>query len=47
VIVDPPAFIKRKKDIAEGVNAYRRINEAAMRLLGDTSPGISRTSLLC
>jgi 23S rRNA (cytosine1962-C5)-methyltransferase len=34
VIVDPPAFIKRKKDIAEGINAYRRINEAAMRLLG-------------
>jgi 23S rRNA (cytosine1962-C5)-methyltransferase len=33
VIVDPPAFIKRKKDIPEGVNAYRRINEAAMRLL--------------
>ena len=34
VIVDPPAFIKRKKDIGEGINAYRRINEAAMRLLG-------------
>ena len=34
VIVDPPAFIKRKKDISEGINAYRRINEAAMRLLG-------------
>jgi 23S rRNA (cytosine1962-C5)-methyltransferase len=34
IIVDPPAFIKRKKDVAEGVNAYRRINEAAMRLLG-------------
>lgn len=33
IIVDPPAFIKRKKDVAEGINAYRRINEAAMRLL--------------
>ena len=33
VIVDPPAFIKRKKDVAEGTNAYRRINELAMRLL--------------
>ena len=33
VIVDPPAFIKRKKDLAEGINAYRRINELAMRLL--------------
>jgi len=33
VIVDPPAFIKRRKDIKEGSNAYRRINELAMRLL--------------
>lgn len=33
VIVDPPAFIKRKKDMKEGTNAYRRINELAMRLL--------------
>lgn len=34
VIVDPPAFIKRKKDFSEGRLAYRRINEAAMQLLG-------------
>lgn len=33
VIVDPPAFIKRKKDFAEGRLAYRRINEMAMQLL--------------
>lgn len=33
VVVDPPAFIKRKKDLAEGTLAYRRINEAAMQLL--------------
>lgn len=33
VIVDPPAFIKRKKDHKAGLNAYRKINEAAMRLL--------------
>ncbi len=33
IIVDPPAFIKRKKDHEEGLNAYRRINELAMRLL--------------
>ncbi|WP_205527434.1 class I SAM-dependent rRNA methyltransferase [Teredinibacter turnerae] len=33
VIVDPPAFIKRKKDLAAGTQAYRRINELAMRLL--------------
>ncbi|MGB0723381.1 MAG: class I SAM-dependent rRNA methyltransferase [Gammaproteobacteria bacterium] len=34
VMVDPPAFIKRKKDMKEGQNAYRRINQAAMQLLG-------------
>lgn len=33
VVVDPPAFIKRRKDYDEGLLAYRRINEAAMRLL--------------
>ena len=34
VILDPPAFVKRKKDFTEGRLAYRRINEAAMQLLG-------------
>ncbi|WP_070884733.1 class I SAM-dependent rRNA methyltransferase [Pseudomonas argentinensis] len=34
VIADPPAFIKRKKDIKNGEAAYRRLNETAMRLLG-------------
>ncbi len=33
VIVDPPAFIKRRKDLKNGLQAYRRINELAMRLL--------------
>jgi len=33
VILDPPAFIKRKKDMAEGSLAYRRLNEMAMQLL--------------
>lgn len=33
IVVDPPAFIKRKKDHKEGLRAYRRINEMAMRLL--------------
>ena len=32
--VDPPAFIKRRKDVKAGQQAYRRINEQAMRLLG-------------
>ncbi len=33
VVVDPPAFIKRKKDTKKGIEAYRRINEMAMRVL--------------
>jgi len=33
IILDPPAFIKRKKDLKQGLLAYRRINEVAMRLL--------------
>jgi 23S rRNA (cytosine1962-C5)-methyltransferase len=33
VILDPPAFIKRKKDLKEGLAAYRRLNELAIRLL--------------
>lgn len=33
VILDPPAFVKRRKDFREGARAYRRINEAAMQVL--------------
>ncbi|MCC7256383.1 MAG: class I SAM-dependent rRNA methyltransferase [Dokdonella sp.] len=33
VILDPPAFIKRKKDAAEGRLAYRRLNELGMQVL--------------
>ena len=33
IITDPPAFIKRKKDLKNGEAAYRRLNEQAMRLL--------------
>lgn len=33
VVLDPPAFIKRKKDTKKGLEAYRRLNELAMRLL--------------
>ena len=33
VVVDPPAFIKRRKDHPKGLAAYRRINQLAMRLL--------------
>ena len=41
VIVDPPAFIQRKKDIKKGMKAYQRINEAALKLLGDGGTLIS------
>ncbi len=33
VLLDPPAFIKRRKDKKEGLLAYQRINELAMRML--------------
>lgn len=33
VILDPPAFVKRKKDLKEGTQAYRRLNEMAMQVL--------------
>ncbi|MDT8895084.1 class I SAM-dependent rRNA methyltransferase [Halomonas sp. I1] len=34
VILDPPAFIKKRKDTAAGERAYGRLNREAMRLLG-------------
>ncbi len=34
VILDPPAFIKKRKDQKNGEAAYRHINELGMRLLG-------------
>jgi 23S rRNA (cytosine1962-C5)-methyltransferase len=33
VVIDPPAFIKRKKDAPKGEAAYRRLNQLAMQLL--------------
>jgi 23S rRNA (cytosine1962-C5)-methyltransferase len=35
VLLDPPAFIKRKKDLVEGTLAYRRLNQAALEVLTD------------
>ena len=54
VILDPPAFIQRKKDIKKGVTAYRRINELGLRLLnpggllvsGSCSMHLSRADLI-
>lgn len=33
VVVDPPAFIKRKKDFKNGLEAYGRLNQLAVQLL--------------
>jgi 23S rRNA (cytosine1962-C5)-methyltransferase len=34
VVVDPPAFIKRRKDIPQGTAAYRKLNQLALNLIG-------------
>ncbi len=54
IILDPPAFIPRRKDVKAGSEAYRRINELAMRLLsrdgflisGSCSLHLSRAELI-
>lgn len=35
VVLDPPAFIKRKKDLKKGREAYRRVNQLAMQVMAD------------
>ncbi|MBA6413525.1 class I SAM-dependent rRNA methyltransferase [Parahaliea sp. F7430] len=44
VILDPPAFIQRRKDIKKGIKAYRRINELGLKLL---APGGVLVSASC
>jgi len=44
VIIDPPAFIKRKKDFKNGLAGYHAINELAMRLV---EPGGILVSASC
>ena len=41
IILDPPAFIKRKKDLKQGTIAYQRLNKLAMQLLSDNGILIS------
>jgi len=41
VIIDPPAFMKRRKDIKEGLIAYKRLNDLALRLLNNNGILIS------
>jgi 23S rRNA (cytosine1962-C5)-methyltransferase len=35
VVLDPPAFIKRKKDIPQGQAAYRKLNQLALEVIAD------------
>lgn len=35
VVVDPPAFMRRRKDRRAGIEAYRRLNRRAMQVLAD------------
>jgi 23S rRNA (cytosine1962-C5)-methyltransferase len=44
VVLDPPAFIQRRKDLKKGIAAYRRINELALHLL---NPGGLLVSASC
>jgi 23S rRNA (cytosine1962-C5)-methyltransferase len=44
VIVDPPAFAKRKKDLPKAVAAYRRLNQLAMQIV---APGGILVSCSC
>jgi 23S rRNA (cytosine1962-C5)-methyltransferase len=44
VVLDPPAFIQRKKDLKKGIAAYRRINELGLQLL---QPGGLLVSASC
>jgi 23S rRNA (cytosine1962-C5)-methyltransferase len=44
VIADPPAFIKRRRDHRNGLNAYRRLNQAALQVL---APGGLLVSASC
>lgn len=44
IILDPPALIKRKKDVKAGIEAYRRLNQGALQLL---APGGILVSASC
>lgn len=54
VVLDPPAFVQRRKDLKKGIAAYRKINELGLRLLrpggvlvsGSCSMHLSRTDLV-
>lgn len=35
IIIDPPAFAKRKKDLPKALAAYKRLNQLAIKLMAD------------
>jgi 23S rRNA (cytosine1962-C5)-methyltransferase len=35
VVIDPPAFAKRKKDVPKALAAYKRLNQLAIQLIAD------------
>jgi 23S rRNA (cytosine1962-C5)-methyltransferase len=35
VVIDPPAFAKRKKDLPKALAAYKRLNQLAMQVMVD------------
>jgi 23S rRNA (cytosine1962-C5)-methyltransferase len=35
IVVDPPAFAKRRKDLPKALAAYKRLNQLAMQLIGE------------
>jgi 23S rRNA (cytosine1962-C5)-methyltransferase len=35
VVIDPPAFAKRKKDLPKALAAYKRLNQLAMQIIND------------
>jgi 23S rRNA (cytosine1962-C5)-methyltransferase len=37
LIVDPPAFVKRRKDLPQGAAAYRKLNQLALQLAADNA----------
>ena len=41
MILDPPAFIKRKKDLPQGQAAYRKLNQLALAVMAEEGVLIS------
>jgi 23S rRNA (cytosine1962-C5)-methyltransferase len=35
IVIDPPAFAKRKKDVPKALAAYKRLNQLAMQVIND------------